>query len=110
MVRPEASEQFDYEGELAVIIGRDARNVSEADALSYVAGYSCYNDGSIRDWQFHASQYTPGKNFPGTGGFGPWMVTADEIPDPQAPHPPTRLHGEVVEQRGPARQSVGWGK
>ncbi len=81
MIKPNNSERYDYEGELAVIMGKAARHVPEGDALSYVAGYSCYNDGSIRDWQRHTHQFTPGKNFPGTGGFGPWMVTTDEIPD-----------------------------
>src|SRR5687768_11806183 len=63
MIRPRASEKFDFEGELAVIIGRRCRHVSEADALSVIAGYACFNDGSVRDWQQHTSQFTPGKNF-----------------------------------------------
>ena len=82
LVRPRASTELDYEAELAVIIGRPAHHVRREDALSYVAGYSCYQDASVRDWQRHTTQFTPGKNFIGTGGFGPWMVTADEIPDP----------------------------
>src|SRR5262249_26916217 len=82
IVRPAVSEKLDFEGELAVVIGRTARNVKAADAFDYVAGYSCYNDGTVRDWQTHASQFTPGKNFPRTGGFGPWLVTADELGDP----------------------------
>lgn len=97
LIRPMASERFDFEGELAVIIGKGGRRISEAEALAHVAGYSCYQDGSIRDWQNHTQQFTPGKNFPGTGGFGPWMVTADEIPDPQALQLTTRLNGEVVQ-------------
>jgi 2-keto-4-pentenoate hydratase/2-oxohepta-3-ene-1,7-dioic acid hydratase in catechol pathway len=100
MIRPKASVQFDYEGELAVIIGKPGRHIAEADALSHVAGYACYNDGSIRDWQNHTTQFTPGKNFPGTGGFGPYMATADEIPDPQALSVTTRLNGEVVQHSG----------
>ncbi|RDD69856.1 fumarylacetoacetate hydrolase family protein [Paracoccus versutus] len=97
LVRPLESDQFDYEGELAVIIGKQGRRISEADALSHVAGYACYNDGSVRDWQRHTHQFMPGKTFAGTGGFGPWMVTADEIPDPSALHLQTRLNGEVVQ-------------
>lgn len=98
LVKPSNSDNFDYEGELAVIIGRHARHVSEADALSHVAGYSIYNDGSVRDWQRHTTQYTPGKNFPGSGGFGPWMVTSDEIPDPAKLSLTTRLNGAVMQQ------------
>ena len=82
MIAPRESEMFDFEGELAVIMGKTARRVSEADALDYVGGYSCYNDGSIRDWQRHTTQFLPGKNFYHSGSFGPWMVSADEIPDP----------------------------
>jgi 2-keto-4-pentenoate hydratase/2-oxohepta-3-ene-1,7-dioic acid hydratase in catechol pathway len=98
MIRPNNSDKYDYEGELAVVIGKQARHVSEADALNYVAGYSCYNDGSIRDWQRHTSQFIPGKNFPGTGGFGPWMVTTDEIPDPSALELMTRLNGTELQR------------
>ena len=97
MIRPVNSTAYDYEGELAVIVGSAARHVSEADALGHVAGYSCYNDGSIRDWQRHTHQFTPGKNFEGSGGFGPWMVTTDEIPDPSALHLKTRLNGQEVQ-------------
>lgn len=97
LVRPRLSEKFDYEGELAVIIGRRGRHIAEADALSHVAGYACYMDGSVRDFQAHTTQYTAGKNFVGSGGFGPWMVTADEIPDPHALHLTTRLNGQVLQ-------------
>jgi 2-keto-4-pentenoate hydratase/2-oxohepta-3-ene-1,7-dioic acid hydratase in catechol pathway len=97
MIRPKASERFDYEGELAVIIGKGGRHITQADALSHVCGYSCYNDGSIRDYQRHTTQWTPGKNFVGTGAFGPWMVTADEIPDPQALSLTTRLNGNQMQ-------------
>jgi len=79
------------------VIGRHARQVKAANAFDYVAGYSCYNDGSVRDWQRHASQFTPGKNFPRTGGFGPWLVTADELGDPSRLSLTTRLNGEVVQ-------------
>ncbi|WP_225027446.1 fumarylacetoacetate hydrolase family protein [Xinfangfangia pollutisoli] len=97
LVKPLDSDQFDYEGELAVIIGREGRRIAAAEALSYVAGYACYNDGSVRDWQKHTHQFMPGKTFAGTGAFGPWMVTADEIGDPSALHLQTRLNGQVVQ-------------
>ena len=97
MIRPLESERFDYEGELAVIIGKGGRRISREDALTHVAGYACYNDGSIRDWQRHTSQFTPGKNFVGTGGFGPWMVTTDEIPDVSRQRIATRLNGVEVQ-------------
>jgi 2-keto-4-pentenoate hydratase/2-oxohepta-3-ene-1,7-dioic acid hydratase in catechol pathway len=95
--RPLASERLDFEGELAVVIGKRARHVKAADAFGVIAGYSCYNDGSIRDWQRHTSQFTPGKNFPQTGGFGPWLVTGDEVGDPSQLTLTTRLNGEVMQ-------------
>jgi len=98
LIRPKVSDNFDYEGELAVIISKPARYVSAADALDYVAGYTCLNDGTIRDYQRHGSQFTPGKNFPASGACGPWMVTADEIPDPAALTLETRLNGAPVQQ------------
>lgn len=97
MICPKVSEQFDYEGELAVVIGKRCRYVPEDRALDYVAGYSCYNDGSVRDWQRHSQQFSPGKNFPRTGAFGPWMVTADEIPDVGVLSLKTRLNGREVQ-------------
>lgn len=98
LVMPAASEQFDFEGELAVIIGKRARHVSRDDALDYVAGFSCFNDGSVRDFQRHSGQFTPGKNFVGSGSFGPWMTTCEDVPDPAALQLTTRLNGEVVQQ------------
>jgi 2-keto-4-pentenoate hydratase/2-oxohepta-3-ene-1,7-dioic acid hydratase in catechol pathway len=98
LVKPKSSDQFDYEGELAVIIGQRCRHVTAANALDVVAGYSCYHDGSVRDWQYQTSQFVPGKNFPATGGFGPWMVTADEIPDPSKLTLATRLNGQEVQR------------
>ncbi|MFM0212243.1 fumarylacetoacetate hydrolase family protein [Paraburkholderia sediminicola] len=98
IVCPGASEQLDFEGELAVVIGRTARHVKAADALGYVAGYSCYNDGSVRDWQKHTIQFVPGKNFPATGAFGPWLVTADELGDPSRLTLSTRLNDVVVQE------------
>ena len=97
IIRPTASHKLDFEGELAVVIGKAARHVKHADALDYVAGYACYNDGSVRDWQKHTIQFVPGKNFPNTGGFGPWLVTGDEIGDPQDLELTTRLNGQVMQ-------------
>jgi 2-keto-4-pentenoate hydratase/2-oxohepta-3-ene-1,7-dioic acid hydratase in catechol pathway len=100
LVKPTASDMLDYEGELAVIIGKAGRHVPEDKALDIVAGYSCYNDGSVRDWQNHTIQWTAGKNFPKTGAFGPWMVTSDEIPDPSQLTLTTRLNGNVMQNSG----------
>ena len=98
LIRPHASAALDYEGELAVIIGRGGRTIPAARALDAIAGYSCYNDASVRDWQRHTSQFIPGKNFPGTGAFGPYLVTADEVGDPQTLQLTTRLNGEVMQK------------
>ena len=95
--KPRESEQFDYEGELAVVIGKRARRVSKERALDYVAGYSCFNDGSVRDYQRHSAQFTPGKNFHASGSFGPWLLTADEIPDVRKLTLTTRLNGTVMQ-------------
>ena len=97
MIRPKISERYDYEGELAIVIGKRGRYLSEENALSIVAGYTCFNDGSVRDWQRHTIQFTPGKNFPNSGACGPWLTTTDEIPDPQDLVLETRLNGEVVQ-------------
>ncbi|SCK09468.1 2-keto-4-pentenoate hydratase/2-oxohepta-3-ene-1,7-dioic acid hydratase (catechol pathway) [Variovorax sp. HW608] len=97
IVRPPVSESLDWEGELAVIIGKGGRNIPESQAYEHIAGYACYNDGSVREWQFHAKQIASGKNFESTGGFGPWMVTADEIAPGRELKLETRLNGEVVQ-------------
>lgn len=97
LVKPLESDEFDYEGEVAVIIGKTGRRIAEADALSHVAGYACYNDASVRDWQRHTSQFMAGKTFAATGAFGPWMVSADEIPDPTRLTLSTRLNGVEVQ-------------
>ena len=99
LVRPNNSTRFDYEGELAVIIGRTARHVSGEKATGHIAGFSIFNDASVRDWQRHTSQFTPGKNFPSTGGFGPAMVTGDEIADLSAQRVQTRLNGELLQDQ-----------
>jgi 2-keto-4-pentenoate hydratase/2-oxohepta-3-ene-1,7-dioic acid hydratase in catechol pathway len=97
IVRPSDSVQLDWEGELAVIIGKRARRVSRERALDYVAGYACFNDGSVRDFQRHSQQFTPGKNFHASGSFGPWLVTADEQPDVKKLELTTRLNGAVMQ-------------
>ena len=97
LLRPRESEHFDFEGEIAVIIGRGGRRIPEAQAWEHIAGYAPYNDGSIRDWQRHTVQWTPGKNFRETAGFGPWMVPRGEIADGQLLTLETRLNGEVVQ-------------
>ncbi|WP_315837782.1 fumarylacetoacetate hydrolase family protein [Bradyrhizobium prioriisuperbiae] len=97
VIRPKVSDNFDWEGELAVVIGKGGRHISQADAWDHVAGYSAYNDVSVRDWQRHAQQIASGKNFVGTGPFGPWLVTPDEIGDPTKLKLETRVNGTVVQ-------------
>ena len=91
------SRSLDYEGELAVIIGKGGRHIAAEQAWDHVAGYACYNDATFRDWQRHTHQFTPGKNFPGSGAFGPWLVTSDEITDLGAKRLQTRLNGAVMQ-------------
>jgi 2-keto-4-pentenoate hydratase/2-oxohepta-3-ene-1,7-dioic acid hydratase in catechol pathway len=98
ILRPPESLQLDYEAEIAVIIGKPGRRIAEADVWDHIAGYSCYNDGSVRDWQRHTSQWGPGKNFWRTGGFGPWMVTTDEIPARTVMSLVTRLNGQEMQR------------
>ena len=98
IVLPPESSRLDYEGEIAVVIGQGGRRIAEADAWEHIAGYACYNDGSIRDWQTATPQWTAGKNFWRTGGFGPWMVTRDEIRDDQVMTLVTRLNGEEMQR------------
>ena len=97
LLRPTESTHLDYEAEIAIVIGKPGRRISEADAWSHIAGYACYNDGSVRDWQRHSSQWCPGKNFYRTGGFGPWMVTSDEIPADTTMSLTCRLNGQVMQ-------------
>ena len=98
MIRPSVSTHFDFEGELAAIIGKGGRHIKESDALRHVAGYTCFVDGSVRDYQKHS--VTAGKNFIGTGPLGPWMVTSDEIPDPTRLTLMTRLNGQDMQRSG----------
>jgi 2-keto-4-pentenoate hydratase/2-oxohepta-3-ene-1,7-dioic acid hydratase in catechol pathway len=100
LVAPRVSETFDYEGELAVVIGKSCRYVKKDEWQSVVAGYACYNDGSIREWQRHSGQFTPGKNFYQSGAFGPYLVTKDEVPDIRGCTLLTRVNGEE-RQRAP---------
>ena len=97
ILRPRVSRELDFEGELAIIIGKPGRYISRGDAWSHIAGYSCYNEGSVRDYQRHTHQFTPGKNFPETGAFGPWMVTPDELGELDNLRLQTRLNGQVVQ-------------
>lgn len=99
LVRPPETTRFDYEGELAVVIGKGGRRIPRATALDHVAGYSVFNDGSVRDWQRHNIQFTPGKTFPGTGAFGPAMVTPDDVADLGSQRVQTRLNGELVQDQ-----------
>ena len=105
IVRPRESTHLDFEAEIAVIIGKPGRRIAQADAWSYVCGYSCYNDGSVRDWQRHTIQWTAGKNFAATGGFGPWMVTADEIAPGTKMTLSCRLNGQEM-QRATTEQMI----
>ena len=99
ILRPRVSSQYDFEGELAVVIGQRARYVRRENALDVVAGYTCFMDGSVRDWQRHTMQFTPGKNFDNSGAMGPCIVSSDEIPDPTRLQLTTRVNGEIM-QRG----------
>jgi len=95
LICPKESTMFDWEGELALIIGKTGRRIPKEKAMSFVAGYACYHDGSVRDWQRHSSQFTPGKNFVATGGFGPYMVTPDEIKDISKSRLTTKINGVI---------------
>lgn len=98
LLRPVEAEQFDYEGEIAIIIGQGGRRISKEAAWDHIAGYACYNDGSVRDWQRHTAQWGPGKNFYKTGAFGPWMVTSDEIKANEEMTLLTRVNGQEVQR------------
>jgi acylpyruvate hydrolase len=99
LIKPSVSEQFDYEGELVVVIGKAGRRISRDAALQHVAGYSVFNDGSVRDFQHRTPQWTMGKNFDKTGSYGPFLVTADELPaGAKSLKLETRLNGKVVQR------------
>lgn len=95
--RPKETQRFDFEGELAVVIGKGGRNITQAQAFEHIAGYACFNDGTARDWQRHTHQWIPGKNFPSTGPLGPFMATRKEIPDVNQLTLESRLNGEVMQ-------------
>ena len=97
LLMPRESTQLDYEGELAIVIGKGGRRIAEADAWDHVFGVTCFNDGSVRDWQHHTRQFIPGKNFPQTGGFGPALVTLDELPSSRVVALSTRVNGVTVQ-------------
>jgi 2-keto-4-pentenoate hydratase/2-oxohepta-3-ene-1,7-dioic acid hydratase in catechol pathway len=107
LTRPKASHKFDYEGELAVIIGKTARHVSLENAWDVIAGYSCFNDGSIRDYQNHTTQFWPGKSFERSGSFGPWIVTADAVGDITAQSLTTRVNGNVEQHTPISDMAIG---
>lgn len=100
MIRPLESERLDFEGEIALVIGEGGRRIPRESAIEHVGGFSCYNDGSVRDFQRHTSQFTAGKNFMGTGAFGPWLMTPDEVGDLSAMEITTRLNGQVMQNAG----------
>lgn len=95
--KPKTTKRFDFEGELAVIIGKVGRNISQTDAFEHIAGYACFNDGTARDWQRHTHQWTPGKNFPATGPLGPFMASRKAIPDVNQLTLESRLNGQVMQ-------------
>ncbi len=98
MLKPAETEKLDYEGEIAIVIGKAGRRISKEKAWEHIAGYACYNDGSVRDWQTHTAQWGPGKNFFHTGAFGPWLVTTDEIKANETMTLITRVNGQEVQR------------
>lgn len=98
IIRTRVSEQYDFEGELAIVIGRRARHVARDQAYECVAGYTCFMDGTVRDWQRHTAQFTPGKNFHQSGALGPTLATPDEVPDPASLSLTTRVNGQLMQQ------------
>ena len=104
LIKPQVSEQFDFEGELAVVIGKPAHRVSREHAFEFVGGYCCFMDGSVRDWQRHTMQFTPGKNFDRSGAMGP-VMPASRVADPRELTLTTGVNGEVM-QEGAVRDLV----
>ena len=103
LIKPVVTQRFDFEGELAVVIGKAGHKIPRERAMEHVAGYSCLNDGSVRDWQKHSTQFTPGKNFFRSGSIGPCLVTVDEVPDVAALTLQTRVNGMVKQEIALAR-------
>ncbi|GAA5163129.1 fumarylacetoacetate hydrolase family protein [Pseudonocardia eucalypti] len=110
VVVPDVSASLDYEGEIALVIGRPCHGVTALHAAEYILGYACYNDGSLRDFQMHSNQVTAGKNFLSSGAFGPWIVTADEVPEPSRLTLQTRVNGEVRQRLDMADLIFGFGE
>lgn len=106
LVRPSESALFDYQGSLAVVIGKAGRRIQPERALEHVAGYACFNEASVRDWQRHSPTFIAGKNFPRTGAFGPFLVTRDEVPDWRQRAIRTRHNGELVQDESAAMMLV----
>ncbi|CAH1652013.1 5-carboxymethyl-2-hydroxymuconate isomerase [Hyphomicrobiales bacterium] len=100
LCKPPTSSRFDFEGEVAVVIGKAGFQIPPAEAMAHVGGYACFNDGSVRDWQKHSSQFTPGKNFVRSGSFGPWLVTADAVAAPSGLTLETRVNGVLKQAIG----------
>lgn len=100
IVRPKASKDFDYEGELALVVGKAGRHIAPEKAWEHIAGYSCFNDGTIRDYQIHTSQFWPGKSFEASGSMGPWLITPDEVGDVTTQTLNTRVNGNVEQNAG----------
>lgn len=107
MVRPAESEKFDFEGELAVVIGKAGRRIKAGAAMDHIVGYTCFNDGSIRDFQGHTSQFLAGKSFQNSGAMGPWIVTTDEAPEPAQMHLRTVLNGQEVQSTPVSDLAIG---
>ncbi len=103
ILKPKEGDQLDYEGELVAVIGTRGRHIPREKALDHIAGYTCMNEGTVRDWMKKGTQNTPAKNFYRSGGIGPWLVTADEVGDPSRLHITTRRNGEVVQDGGTDR-------
>jgi 2-keto-4-pentenoate hydratase/2-oxohepta-3-ene-1,7-dioic acid hydratase in catechol pathway len=98
LIKPTESDQYDFEGELAVVIGAAGRRIARSDALAHVHGYACFMDGTMRDWQRHTAQFTPGKNFDASGAMGPWILPRDAFGDYKRQALTTRLNGDIVQQ------------
>ena len=110
LVRPRESDSLDFEGEIALVIGKAGRRISRADYLDHVLGFSCYNDATVREFQRHTSQFTPGKNFMATGSFGPWIVTPDELGNLNELELSTYVNGERMQYGKAADLIFGFGE
>lgn len=100
LVRPKASKAYDFEGELAVVIGKTGRHIPKENAFDHVIGYTCFNDGSLRDFQVHTNQFWPGKSFQSSGSMGPWLISRDEVGEITKQTLTTRINGNVEQEAG----------